>query len=144
MKCCGLKRSITRGCVSFSCSLILAVKDRRYQRAALLPIQHSMSLRRADGCRSTPLLWPHHSAGERSAVSSKWVSRGAARARPPLTHGTNQSAERLIADGIAGQLASSLSSSGPIEGQFCPSCFTADFRGLQPAASRVSRLNFFV
>lgn len=63
---------------------------------------------------------------------------------PPLTQLANHDSEPLICDGVADQLASARSSSGPIECQFCPSRFTAEFRGLQPAASRVSRLNFFL
>lgn len=52
--------------------------------------------------------------------------------RLPRPQMANHSSERLIGVGIADQLVSSEAASEPIESQRCPSCFTAEFRGLQP------------
>lgn len=71
-------------------------------------------------------------------------TEGPVSTRPPLTQPTNHNSERLIGDGITDQLVSLESSSEPMESLFCPSCFTAEYQGLQPAASRVSRLKFCI
>lgn len=131
MKCRGLKRSITRGTRSFLCSLILAVKRTR-QEKNLLPPQDSMLFRVSAGCRSTPRSSRlHHSAGGRSASLSEWAKRKGSigpahrRRRRPI--------------GIP-----SVSAYGPIRKLSCPSCFTAESHSSHPAASRVSRLIFYI
>lgn len=73
----------------------------------------------------------------------KQMSEQEGRLDPPTAHAAGQSESRAFHRWWnRWPIILSLFSSGPIESQFCPSCFTAEFRGLHPAASRVSRLKF--
>lgn len=140
MKCWGLKLSITLGRASSLYSLRVAVK-----RPANLT-SRSTALPEISPPSSANLPGP---VALGVCIGITPLQKSLSRLTDPVASGSRPPEESWpiiipTASSLLGAPTNrcKLAAEGPIERRLRPSCFTAEFRGLQTAAPRVSRLKF--